>query len=454
MPAAIHPSRHGTRRLAARRLFPTWSLVKSWRTVRKYPWVSNRPAAAHTTGLGMRRLALAILTLCLAAAGMTALWPARSSIGAQETPSDTSLLYRETIDDVPSAPALMRLLRISVDPNAGSPMHTHPGPEVGIVQEGMLAVTVRGPATLRRASSTGTPTPVIEPALNSEFLLYPGDQITYPTDTPMAYRNTGSAPAVFLAAVLLPAGDASPPGLTWSDGPPAEDALQGVSSVVLGEAIVESMATGAQELTIERLSLPPGAPIPADQRPLILAVERGSLTLALIEGAAQISSSQNPGRTAEATPATAYLLTPGDALFFPNGMKEASRSTDEADLTLLRMSIGSIDAPPSGTPVGSSEIVVGEPAQPTAAAPEAPSTPASTLTLEPGAIVVVTTDGLRLRESPSTSAPVLVALAAGQQLQIIGPSVEADGFTWWPVLDPNTGFQGYVAADFIQALIQ
>jgi hypothetical protein len=210
------------------------------------------------------------------------------------------------------------------------------------------------------------------------------------------------------------------------------------------------LATGAQELTIERMTLSPGAPIPAEQRPLILAVERGSLTLALVGGGAQISSSQNPGRPAEATPATAYLLNPGDALFFPTGMKEASRSADDAELTLLRMSIGSVATAPSGTPVALSEIVVGDDALPSAGTPE----PSSTSAVGAGAVVVVTTDGLRLRETPSTSAPVLATLAAGQQLQIIGPSVTGDGYTWWPVLDPNTGLQGYVAADFVQALDQ
>jgi quercetin dioxygenase-like cupin family protein len=398
----------------------------------------------------MRRFALAIFTLCLLFSGSIVRWPAEFASAAQVTQPGRTLLFQETIEEVPAAPALFRLLRISVEPNAGSPMHTHPGPEAGVVQDGVLAVTVRGPAKLRRASTNGTPTPIIEPALNSEFLLYPGDQIFYPTGTPMAYRNPGSVPAVFLAAVLLPSGANSPPGLTWSDGPPADDALQGVSSVVMGEAIVESLAPGMRELTIERLTLSPGTPIPADDRPLILAVERGSLTLALVGGAAQISSSENPGRPAEATPATAYLLFPGDALFLPNGMQEASRSADDAELMLLRMSLGPVDVAPSGTPVALGEIVVGAQALPTAESPE----PLASPSVAPDAIVVVTTNGLRLRAAPSTSAPVLATLAAGQQLEVIGPSVQGDGYTWWPVRDPNTGLQGYVAADFVQPLNQ
>jgi quercetin dioxygenase-like cupin family protein len=367
---------------------------------------------------------------------------------AQQPASEVTLLFHGTIDETPATPALFRLLRISVESNAGSPMHTHPGPEIGVVQDGPLAVTVRGPATLQRASSAGTPTPVIEPALNIEFLLYPGDQISYPTGTAMAYRNPGNTPAVFLAAVLLPAGAGSPPGLTWSNGPPAEDALAGVSSVVMGEAIVESLAPGAQMLTIERLTIPPRAPIPADDRPLILAVERGRLTLSLIDGSAQISSSQNPGRTAEATLATPYLLAPGDALFLPSGMRQAARSTDDTELTLLRMPIAPTTSPnePSTPP---SEIVIGD-----GAAPAATPGALSTATVGTGMTVVVTTDGLRLRDAPSTSASVLATLAAGQQLQVTGPLVQGDGYAWWPVIDPTTGVQGYVAADFVQELAQ
>lgn len=70
----------------------------------------------------------------------------------------------------------------------------------------------------------------------------------------------------------------------------------------------------------------------------------------------------------------------------------------------------------------------------------------------PGATVVVTDNGLRLRAAPSTSAEVVASLAQGTVLQITGPSVQADGYTWWPVENPSDPSQsGYVAAPYITA---
>jgi hypothetical protein len=220
--------------------------------------------------------------------------------------------------------------------------------------------------------------------------------------------------------------------------------------VVLGEGIVESLVPGAHQLTIERLALAPMEPIPGDPQTTILAVESGSVTFALMVGDAQISSSLNPGRTVEATPTASYLLLPGDALFFPNGMAVASRTSDGAALTLLRMSLAPVSAPSNETATAPSAIVVGPPATPV---PQ-PATPAAPLTIEPGTIVVVSEDGLRLRDAPSTSGNVLATLAAGQQLQVTGPPVQGGDTTWVPVFDANTGLQGYVAADFVEELEQ
>jgi hypothetical protein len=148
-----------------------------------------------------------------------------------------------------------------------------------------------------------------------------------------------------------------------------------------------------------------------------------------------------------------YLLAPGDALFFPNGVAEASRSSDDSELILLRMALAPAIAPPGGTPVAPSRIVVIAPAPP-AATPGQASTPGVSIAIEAGAIVVVTTDGLRLRDAPSTSGNVLASLAAGQQLQVTGPPVPGSANTWLPVIDPITGLQGYVAADFVEVLDQ
>jgi len=78
-------------------------------------------------------------------------------------------------------------------------------------------------------------------------------------------------------------------------------------------------------------------------------------------------------------------------------------------------------------------------------APSAPSGP-----IEEGATVEVTESGVRMRAEPSTSAEIVTELSAGTRLTVTGPAEEADGFTWYPVENPETRQSGYVAADFLR----
>lgn len=78
-------------------------------------------------------------------------------------------------------------------------------------------------------------------------------------------------------------------------------------------------------------------------------------------------------------------------------------------------------------------------------APPAPSAP-----LEPGATVVVTEDGVRMRAAPSTSAGIIAELSRGTTLTVTGAAEEGDGLTWYPVENPATQQAGYVAVDYLQ----
>ena len=78
-----------------------------------------------------------------------------------------------------------------------------------------------------------------------------------------------------------------------------------------------------------------------------------------------------------------------------------------------------------------------------------PTTP-STRTIGPGATVVVTnTDGVgvNLRAAPSTSADIVQTLPEGTELTIVGESISAEGYVWWPVQLGTLA--GYVVADYL-----
>jgi len=65
-------------------------------------------------------------------------------------------------------------------------------------------------------------------------------------------------------------------------------------------------------------------------------------------------------------------------------------------------------------------------------------------------MIVTNTEGqgARLRESPSTSAPVIVVIDEGTKLTGLGEPITANGFIWRQVRDAE-GHSGYVVADFL-----
>src|SRR5690606_32550426 len=65
-----------------------------------------------------------------------------------------------------------------------------------------------------------------------------------------------------------------------------------------------------------------------------------------------------------------------------------------------------------------------------------------------GDIVEITEDRVNLRDEPTTSGSPLRELERGTQLEVAGEPVEADGYTWLPVIVVDSGEFGYVVIDF------
>ena len=93
---------------------------------------------------------------------------------------------------------------------------------------------------------------------------------------------------------------------------------------------------------------------------------------------------------------------------------------------------------------------------PTAGVPSASAAPAASALpvpppgqIAPGARVVIKTSGAgaNIRQSPTTTAPIVTSQDDGTPLTITGASQDADGFTWWPV--QGDGFSGWVAGALI-----
>jgi len=83
---------------------------------------------------------------------------------------------------------------------------------------------------------------------------------------------------------------------------------------------------------------------------------------------------------------------------------------------------------------------------------EIPGLVAGGTSLQVGANVRVTTDGLNLRADPGRDAAVIGRLTIDQEVRVTGSSREVDGEVWWPVRAVIDGesFNGFVAGGWIE----
>lgn len=381
-------------------------------------------------------------------------------------PNQEGLLLFALVDQLPEAPSFVRLLRINLAPGAKSPLHFHPGPEVGLVESGVSTAQVEGPSDLLPAGRTK---PIAAPE-GEEFEMERGDQVLFRQESPQTFRNAQTdGNTSILSAVILPAGHQHPPGLTWVNGTPGPNALEGVTSTILGDGVAYQLPTGPAAIVIERLVLEEGEPIPASNVPTLLSLESGVLDFTVTDGLVQVSRSSAPGPQADAKSGDQFSMGRDDAAFFPYGNEEVERPSSDGELTLLRLSIVPVAgeataATPAASPVAEAPeaqppavIEISEPptptppptaaATPTAVAEETPATTDGSFAI--GDIVFINETDVRLRSAPSLSAD-FIGVDQGAEFTIIDGPVEADGIVWWGVasnVDPS--ITGWVAGQFI-----
>ncbi len=433
-----------------------------------------------------RRTLLPATLVALVIFGMLgAVRPASST--AQDAPETVTSLMQVGLDagELPIAPSFVRLLRITMEPDSQSPLHTHPGPEFNLVESGTVRVMVQGKALLQRAAVDGVAQPVETVPDNEEQVLRRGDQIAYMIDTALTFRNSGTKPAIMLAAVILPAGSQHPPGLVWVGQAPTADQLAGVTSEVLGDGIATTLPTGASTFAVDQVVLDAGAPLEGGPGPELYSLVNGVFDFTIQSGSVQVSRIAEPGPRPESPAGTAVSLAPGDAVFFPNGVEQSARNPVSGAATFYRVSITEAGTEAGATPIaGASPIAQpgGEPAviaiaatpsaAPTAtptqeATPEptqvaetpAAETPAATVAatttatapteLAQGVYALANDDGIRVRDQPGTTTNIVGSIKKGDRVLITGPSQEVDGIVWWPiqgVTDPT--IVGFASGDF------
>ena len=379
---------------------------------------------------------------------------------AQDTAAESVLAFNLEDGGLSDAPSFMRLLRITLEPGAQSPLHTHPGPEFQLLESGTLRVLVDGSALIRRAPKDGVEQSVEALPNGEETIVRRGDQLAYLPGTAMTFRNTGSKPATILAAVILPAGPQRPPGLVWVERQPSEEELAGVTSEVLGDGTAYALPTGPSFFNVELVTLAAGEALPASDLPVMYSLADGVLDFSVDSGYVQISRIAEPGPRPESEVGTAISLGVGDAVFFPFGITESARSEISGAATFYRVTI--VDDPDVADNPAPMEIDE-DPATITIADTPAPlptPTPAATEeaavsptpepgVLGPGATAIVSEGSVRVRDNPGTATNVITTLESGVTVTITGEAQEVDGIVWWPIATTDGTVVGWIAADFL-----
>jgi quercetin dioxygenase-like cupin family protein/uncharacterized protein YgiM (DUF1202 family) len=352
-----------------------------------------------------------------------------------QAPAEVTSLFTYDLAAFPTAPVSVRLLRMTLQPGASSPMHTHPGVEFDLVESGTLTVNSEGEADVSRGG--GDPTT----AALTEETLGPGDLVVFPAGIGMNLVNASDEPLVLLSAVFHPVNE-DVPSTVYTDGDPAADAFEGVSFQVLGDGIMQSFPEGAATITLDQVVVPAGTDLPDASGAALYSLVDGDFGFSAQGGDVQVSRTASPGLRPNAAPEQEFTLAVGDAAFFPAGVTAAARSDQPSELSLLELT-----AVPA-------EALASDPATiaflpPTAEAETEGETEFTEIAV--GAPVVTTTGSVNVRTEPSIEAEVVEQVDEGVALTVIGGPEDVGDFTWWQVsIDDTEGpLEGWVATDFI-----
>jgi quercetin dioxygenase-like cupin family protein len=388
-----------------------------------------------------RRTALSLV-------GAAVLAPSFEPVSAQDAEKiDSELLMRIDLDAkaLPAPPAFMRLVRITLAPGATSPEHTHPGPEFGRIESGVVTVTVKGPARIKQRSAKESD-PFEDAEQNKEIQLDKGDVIYYPAGTPLTFTNKGKEKATVLALVILPGVNDRPPLIDYTQATPTADTFEGVTSQILGDAIMTTIPSGTSRVTISDITLKAGQSLPGSRNPVLYSVVKGDCSFKVTGGSVQVSRTEKPGPQNDAELDKDIELKRGDAMFFPNGLRTTSRGDNSGALELLQVTV----EPTSSETLSEAnrgQVRFNQPSSPAASDGGGASGDFS----EGDSVYVNSTD-VNLRDAPSVDGGQVTVLIYGQELIIDGESTDADGYTWWPVhVADNPDITGYVVSEFIQS---
>lgn len=373
--------------------------------------------------------------------------PAATPTAAQQAQITTLMQYN--FEQFPPAPMTVRMLRISLEPGASTPMHTHPGPEFDLIEKGELTVRTDGEAPVTRADGS------TETSSGDDMTLAAGDWVMFPPEVGMYYINNGQETVEILSAVMLPVGTAYPQSITYTEGQPTSQDFAGVSFIVLGDGLIQDMPGAPVDVSVNDVTVPAGADLPALDGIAMYSAVEGNFSFIVNDGLVQVSRTKLASLQPNAVTGEEFILEPADAAFFPAGVGTTSRASESGELRMLTLEM-TFGEPMQRDPA---QLTFTSGAGATGDATGGPET--ADVQATPGAdgvigqTATVNSENVNLRAEAATTADVVDQVSSGVEVEVIGGPVEGEGYTWYQVqVTTDGGPSGWMASDFLDGLTQ
>jgi hypothetical protein len=254
-------------------------------------------------------------------------------------------LIHEEILGLPADPAIVALVRFTFAPGAVFPEVGVPGPALYRVVEGSLNVRFPGePEEIEEFGVEVTSVPpkgapaVAPPNADPHIVtVSAGEQMIIPSDIPHEIRNDSTAQAVFYAAALtaLPPPEGGPIWPPAGIGPDTMPSGITAESLDTGYKVVATLPRSPVELTLDRVTLPPGTASPdqPENALTLFVVEEGAMS---VTGDGEIAVRRGASGSVEiGTPEVNLLLAARDSALAQPGTGANARTTGDAPLVLL-----------------------------------------------------------------------------------------------------------------------
>jgi hypothetical protein len=189
-------------------------------------------------------------------------------------------VIRAPAEGFPTGPAFIGLAEFTMTPTQKSGPSSGSAQEVMLIESGNVTITSDGHLTVIRAVANPADAKAEAIPAGASLTLNPGDQLVIPSQANISFQS-GAQPAKFLGVTVF----AAQPGSGSQAGAPGStvwpDPFGDIPRTVLSSGVVDSLPAGQAVVSVERVSVQPGAAMMrhTSPGPELIGVQSGTFTI-------------------------------------------------------------------------------------------------------------------------------------------------------------------------------